>query len=140
MAKAPTMEPTGGLAAAVVAAAEATRTATLLAPHRVGTTPARRLRSCGGRSRPPQATAKASPPSHLDFATCSSPTSSSLWVSPSTMRSRTPSSGSGATPSPSRTLAATTTPSASTSPSSWTKLHSHGSSRWTSTRSTSGTS
>jgi hypothetical protein len=29
---------------------------------------------------------------------------------------------------------------ASTSPSAWTKLHSHGSSRWTSTRSTSGTS
>jgi hypothetical protein len=37
-------------------------------------------------------------------------------------------------------LAATTTPSASTSPSAWTKLRSHGSSRWTSTRSTSGTS
>jgi hypothetical protein len=55
-------------------------------------------------------------------------------------RSRTPSNGSGATPSPSRTLAATTTPSASTSPSAWTRLHSHGSSRWTSTRSTSGTS
>jgi hypothetical protein len=35
---------------------------------------------------------------------------------------------------------ATTTPSASTSPSAWTKPHSHGSSRWTSTRSTSGTS
>jgi hypothetical protein len=54
--------------------------------------------------------------------------------SPSTTRSRIPSSGSGATPSPSRTLAATTTPSASTSPSAWTKPHSHGSSRWTSTR------
>jgi hypothetical protein len=49
--------------------------------------------------------------------------------SPSTMRSRIPSSGLGATPSPSRTLVATTTPSASTSPSAWTKLHSHGSSR-----------
>jgi hypothetical protein len=34
---------------------------------------------------------------------------------------------------------ATMTPSASTSPSAWTKLRSHGSSRWTSTRSTSGT-
>jgi hypothetical protein len=39
-----------------------------------------------------------------------------------------------------RTLVATTTPSASTSPSAWTKPRSHGSSRWTSTRSTSGTS
>jgi hypothetical protein len=35
---------------------------------------------------------------------------------------------------------ATATPSASTSPSVWTKHHSHGSSRSTSTRSTSGTS
>jgi hypothetical protein len=59
-------------------------------------------------------TTTASPPSHLGFATCSSPTSSNLWGSPSTTRSRIPSSGSGATPSPS--------------------------SRWTSTRSTSGTS
>jgi hypothetical protein len=109
-------------------------------PHRAATTPARRLRSCGGRSQPLQATTTASSPSHLDFATCSSSTSSSLWGSPSTTRSRTPSSGSGAMPYPSRTVAATTTPSASTSPSSWTKLHSHGLSRWTSTRSTSGTS
>jgi hypothetical protein len=102
-AEAPTTKPTGGLVAAAVAAAEATRTATLPALHRAGTMPARRLRSCGGRSRPPPATATASPPSHLDFATCSSPISSSLWGSPSTMRSRIPSSGSGATPSPSRT-------------------------------------
>jgi hypothetical protein len=35
---------------------------------------------------------------------------------------------------------ATMTPSASTSPSAWTKPRSHGSSHWTSTRSTSGTS
>jgi hypothetical protein len=139
-AEAPTMGPRGGPVVAAVAAAEATQTAMPLAPHRATTTPARRLRSCGGRSRPPQATTTASPPSHLDFATCSSPTSSSLWGSPSTTRSRTPSSGSDATPSPSRTLAATATPSASTSPSAWTKLQSHGSSRWTNTRSTSGTS
>jgi hypothetical protein len=59
--------------------------------------------------------------------------------SPSTTRSKTPSSGSGATPSPSKTLAATTTQSASTSPSAWTKPRSHGSSHWTSTQSTSGT-
>jgi hypothetical protein len=43
-------------------------------------------------------------------------------------------------PSPSRKLVETTTPSASTSLSAWTKPCSHGSSRWTSTRSTSGTS
>jgi hypothetical protein len=35
---------------------------------------------------------------------------------------------------------ATTTPSASTFPSAWTKPRSHGLSHWTSTRSTSGTS
>jgi hypothetical protein len=51
-----------------------------------------------------------------------------------------PFSGSGATPSPSRTLVATTTPSASTSPSVWTRPRSHGSSHSRSTRSTSGTS
>jgi hypothetical protein len=37
-------------------------------------------------------------------------------------------------------LVATTTPSASTSTSAWTKPRSHGSSHWTSTRSRSGTS
>jgi hypothetical protein len=42
-------------------------------------------------------------------------------------------------PSPSRTLVATMTPSASTSPSVWTKPCSHGSSHSRSTRSTSGT-
>jgi hypothetical protein len=88
-AEAPTKEPTGGPAAAAVAAAEATRTTTPLVPHRPATTPARRLRSCGGRSRPLQVTTTTSPPSHLDFATCSSPTSSSLWGSPCTTRSRT---------------------------------------------------
>jgi hypothetical protein len=127
-------------AAGAVAAIKTTRTATPPEPHRAATTHAKRLKNCGGRSLPQQATTTASPPSHLDFATCSSLTSSNLWGSPSTMRSRIPSSGSGATPSPSRTLAATTTPSASTSPSAWTRLRSHGSSRWTSTRSTSGTS
>jgi hypothetical protein len=82
--EAPTTEPTRGPAAAVVAAVETTRTATPPEPHRAATTPARRLRSCGGKSQPLQATTTASPPSHLDFATCSSPTSSSLWGSPST--------------------------------------------------------
>jgi hypothetical protein len=60
-------------------AVETTRTATPLVPHRAPTTRARRLRSCGGRSQPLQATMVASPPSHLDFATCSSTKSSSLW-------------------------------------------------------------
>jgi hypothetical protein len=50
--RAPAMEPTGGPAAAAVAAAVATRTAMPLVPHRAATTPARRLRSCGGRSQP----------------------------------------------------------------------------------------
>jgi hypothetical protein len=98
-AAAPTMGPTGELGAAAVAAAEATRTATPPAPRTAATTLARRLRSCGGRSRPLLLRATASSPSHLDFATCSSPTSSSLWGSPSTTRSRIPSSGSDATPS-----------------------------------------
>jgi hypothetical protein len=43
-------------------------------------------------------------------------------------------------PSPSKMLVATTTRSAYTSPSVWTKLHLHGSSHSKSTRSTSGTS
>jgi hypothetical protein len=82
-AEAPTMGPTGGPAAGAVAAVETTRTATAPEPHRVATTPARRLKSCGERSPPLQATTTASPPSHLDFATCSSPTSRNLWGSPS---------------------------------------------------------
>jgi hypothetical protein len=139
-AEAPTMGPTGGPMAEAVAEVETTRTSTPPEPHRAATTPARRLKNCGGRSPPPQATTTASPPSLLGFATYSSWTSSNLWESPSTTRSRIPSSGSGATPSPSRTLEATTTLSASTSPSAWTKPRSHGSSRWTSTQSTSGTS
>jgi hypothetical protein len=56
--EAPTMEPTGGPAAAAIAAAVATRTAMPLVPHRAAMMPARRLRSCGGRSRPPQATTR----------------------------------------------------------------------------------
>jgi hypothetical protein len=56
------------------------------------------------------------------------------------MRSKTQSSGSDAMPYPSKMLVATTTQSASTFPSAWTKHHSPGSSRSTGTRSTSGTS
>jgi hypothetical protein len=77
--EAPTTEPTGGPAAGAIPAVKTTQTATPPEPHRAATTPARRLKSCSGRSQPPQATTTASPPSHLDFATCSSPTSSSFW-------------------------------------------------------------
>jgi hypothetical protein len=47
------MGPTGGPVAEVIAAAEATRTATPPEPHRAASTPARRLKNYGGRS-PPQ--------------------------------------------------------------------------------------
>jgi hypothetical protein len=53
MAEAPTMGPTGGSVAEAIAAAEATRTAMPPEPHRAVSTPARRLKNCGGRS-PPQ--------------------------------------------------------------------------------------
>jgi hypothetical protein len=52
-AEAPSMGPTGGLVAEAIAAAEATRTATPPEPHRAASTPAKRLKNCGGRS-PPQ--------------------------------------------------------------------------------------
>jgi hypothetical protein len=78
-AEAPTRGPTGGLVAEATAAAEATRTATSPEPHRAVSTPARRLKNCGGRSPPPQATTTASPPSLLGFATCSSRKNSNLW-------------------------------------------------------------
>jgi hypothetical protein len=59
--EAPTTEPTGGPVAAAVAAVETTRTAAPSEPHRAATTPARRLKSCGGRSQPLQATTTAPP-------------------------------------------------------------------------------
>jgi hypothetical protein len=92
------------------------------------------------RSPPRKAKMTVSPPSLLDFAICSSQRNSSLWGSLSTTRSKTMSNGSDATPSASKTLVATTTQSASTSASVWTKLHLHGSSRSRSTRLTSGIS
>jgi hypothetical protein len=49
----PTTAPTGGPVAEAIAAVEATRTATPPEPHRVATTPARRLKNCVRRS-PPQ--------------------------------------------------------------------------------------
>jgi hypothetical protein len=51
--EAPTMGPTGEPVAEAIAAAEATRTATPPKPHMAASTPARRLKNCGGRSPPP---------------------------------------------------------------------------------------
>jgi hypothetical protein len=51
--EAPTTGPTGGPVVEAIAAAEATRTATPPEPHKAATTPARRSKSCGGRSLPP---------------------------------------------------------------------------------------
>jgi hypothetical protein len=51
--EAPTMGPTGGPVAEAIAAAVATRTTTPPKPHRAASTPARRLKNCGGRSPPP---------------------------------------------------------------------------------------
>jgi hypothetical protein len=60
-----------------------------------------------------------------DLAICSSPRNSNLSGSPNTTRSKTQFSGSSATPWLSKTMVATMKPSASTSPSVWTRLHSH---------------
>jgi hypothetical protein len=127
-------------AAEAIAEAEATQTATSPAPRVEAMTPATESKKYDATSPPRQATTKASPPSPLDFATYSSQRNSNLWGSPSTTRSKTRSNGSDATPYPSKMLAATMTPSVSTSLSAWTKHHLHGSSRSTSTRWTSGTS
>jgi hypothetical protein len=98
-------------------AAEATRTATPPVLHVVASTPARRSKNFGARSPPWQATMMASPPSLHGLAIYFSRRNSNLWGSPSTTRSRIQCNGSDATPSPSRTLVAITTRSASTSPS-----------------------
>jgi hypothetical protein len=122
------------------AAAEATRTAMPPVSHAAATMPAKKLKNYDTKSPPRQATTTASLPSLLGFAIYFSRRNSNTWGSPSTMRSKIQYSGSDATPSPSKTLVATTTLSASTFPSAWTKLRLHGSSRSRSTRSTSGTS
>jgi hypothetical protein len=88
----------------------------------------------------PQARTMASPPSLHGFAIYFSQRNSNHLGSPSTMRSKIQYSGSDATPSPSKTLVAIMTQSASTFPSAWIKLRLHGSSHSRSTRSTSGTS
>jgi hypothetical protein len=52
-AEAPNMGLAGGPVAEVIAAVEATRTATSSEPHRAASMPARRLKNCDGRSPPP---------------------------------------------------------------------------------------
>jgi hypothetical protein len=126
--------------AEAIAEVEATQTATSLAPHAAAMMPAAELKKYDATSPPRQGTTTASPPFLRDFAIYSSQRNSNLWGSLSTTRSKTQSNGSDATPSPSTTLAATMTASVYTFPSACTKHHSHGSSRSTSTRSTSGTS
>jgi hypothetical protein len=103
--------------AEAIAEAEATQTTTSLVPHTAAVMHTAELKKCDARSRPRQATTTASPPSLLDFAICFSQKNSSIWESLSTMRSKTQSNGSDATPSPSKTLAATMIQSASTLPS-----------------------
>jgi hypothetical protein len=138
-AGASTMGLAGEPGADATAAAEATRTARPPALHVAASTPARRSKNFGA-SPPRQATTMASPPSLHGFAIYFSRRNSNLWGSPSTTRSRIQCSGSDTTPSPSRTLVAITTRSASTSHSVWIKPRLHGSSHSRSTRSTSGTS
>jgi hypothetical protein len=112
--------------AEAIAEAEATQTATSPAPHAAATMPAVESKKYDATSPARQATTTASPPSLLNFAIYFSQRNSNLWVSLSTMRSKTQSNGSDATLSPSKMLVATMTPSASTFPSAWTKHHSHG--------------
>jgi hypothetical protein len=120
--------------------AEATRTTMSPATHMAATMPATELKRFIAERLLKQVTAMASPPSPLDFATYFSQRNSSFLGSPSTTRSKTQFSGLGATHYPLKTPVATTTRSASTSPSAWTRHHSLGSSHSTRTLSTSGTS
>jgi hypothetical protein len=90
----------GELVAEAIVEAEATQTATSLVPHAAATTPVAELKKYDTRSPPRQARTTASPPSLLDFAICFSQKNSSLWGSPSTMRSKIQSNGSDSTLSP----------------------------------------
>jgi hypothetical protein len=91
--------------------------------HVAASTPAKKSKNYDTRSPPRQATTMASPPSLHGFAIYSSRRNSILWGSPSTTRSRIQCSGSDATPSPSRTLVAIMTRSASTSTSRNVLIH-----------------
>jgi hypothetical protein len=59
----------GEQVAAVIAEADATQIATSPASHTTATTPATELKRFVAKRLPKQATAEASPPSPLDFAT-----------------------------------------------------------------------
>jgi hypothetical protein len=109
--------------AEAIAVAEATQTAMSPVSHAAATMHVAESKKFDARNPPRHARTMASLPSLLDFAICCSQRNSSLWGSPNMMRSKTHYSGSGATPYPLRTLVATTTRSASTSLSAWTKLH-----------------
>jgi hypothetical protein len=75
--------------AEAIAEAEATQTATSWVPHAVATTPVAELKKYDARSPPWQKRTTTSPPSLLDFAIYCSQKKSSLWGSPSMMRSKT---------------------------------------------------
>jgi hypothetical protein len=82
--------------AEAIAEAGATQTATSPVSHAAATMPAAELKKFDARNAPRQARTTASPPSLLDFAICYSQRNSSLWGSPSTMRSKIQYSGSNA--------------------------------------------
>jgi hypothetical protein len=71
-----------------IAEAEDTQIATSPASHAAAMMPAAELQKFDARCPPWQARTTASPPSLLDFATYFSQKNSSLWGSPSTMRSK----------------------------------------------------
>jgi hypothetical protein len=98
----------------VIAAAEATKTATSPVSRVVAMMPVAESRKFGATN--PQARMTTSPPSPHVFAIYFSWRNSNHWGSPSTMRSKIQYSGSDATPSPSKTLVAIITQSASTFP------------------------
>jgi hypothetical protein len=95
--------------AEAIAEAEATQTAASLVSHAAATMSAAELKKFDTRNPPRQVRTTASPPSLLDLAICISQRNSSLWGSPSMMRSKTQYSGSDAMLSPSKMLVATTT-------------------------------
>jgi hypothetical protein len=137
-AGAPHTELEGEPVAGAIAAAEVTQIATSPVSRAVATMPVAESRKFGATNL--QARTTAFPPSRHGFAIYFSRRNSNHWESPSTMRSKIQYSGLDATPSPSKTLVAIMTQSASTFLSAWIKLHLHGSSHSRSTRSTSGTS
>jgi hypothetical protein len=74
--------------AEATAKAEATQIATSSVSHATATMPAAELKKFDARNPPQQARTTTSPPSLLDFAICFSERNSSLWGSPSMMRSK----------------------------------------------------